>query len=243
MLKYDELKEKPREFLSVTSLTDEEFQVLLPTFERCYEFLSSPKPKATRKKKQRATGGGRRAKLASMSEKLLFILAYQKTSPLQTLHGFQFGLSQGRVNYWVHRLLPVLQLSLQELGMKPGRKGAEVAASIEASEGGANLSLDAAERELQRPVNKEKQKAKYSGKRKTHTDKNLLLVNENTKKVVSLSETVEGKMHDKKLADKSKIKYPRNASLTQDTGFQGYQPKEVLVQQPKKSKKSRTDAD
>ena len=169
MLKYDELKEKPREFLSVTSLTDEEFQVLLPTFERCYEFQSPPKPKATKKKKQRATGGGRRAKLASMSEKLLFILAYQKTSPLQTLHGFQFGLSQGRVNYWVHRLLPVLQLSLQELGMKPKRKGAEVAASIEASEGGANLSLDAAERELQRPVNKEKQKAKYSGKRQSGT--------------------------------------------------------------------------
>ena len=68
-------------------------------------------------------------------------------------------------------------------------------------------------------------------------------MNENTKKVVYLSETVEGKMHDKKLADKSKIKYPRNTSLTQDTGFQGYQPKEVLVQQPKKSKKSRTDAD
>ncbi len=243
MLRYDELKEKPREFLSVTSLTDEEFQVLLPTFERCYEFLSPPKPKATKKKKQRAKGGGRRAKLASISEKLLFILAYQKTSPLQTLHGFQFGLSQGRVNYWVHRLLPVVQMSLQELGMKPLRKGAEVAASIEGSEGGANFSLDAAERLLQRPVNKEKQKAKYSGKRKTHTDKNLLLVNENTKKVVYLSETVEGKMHDKKLADKSKIKYPKNASLTQDTGFQGYQPEEVLVQQPKKSKKSRTDGD
>jgi len=243
MLKYDELKEKPREFLSVTSLTDEEFQVLLPTFERCFEFLSPPKPKATKKKKQRAKGGGRKSHLLDMSEKLLFILAYQKTSPLQTLHGFQFGLSQGRVNYWVHRLLPVLQLSLQELGMKPLRKGAEVAASIEASEGGANLSLDASERLLQRPCKTDKQREKYSGKRKTHTDKNLLLVNENTKKVVYLSETVEGKRHDKKLADESKISYPKNASLTQDTGFQGYQPEAVVVQQPKKSEKPRTDTD
>ncbi|MCY7348313.1 MAG: transposase family protein, partial [Pyrinomonadaceae bacterium] len=87
-----------------------------------------------------------------------------------------------------------------------------------------------------------KQKKKYSGKRKTHTDKNLLLVNENTKKVVYLSETVEGKMHDKKLADKSKIRYPKNASLTQDTGFQGCQPQDVLVQQPKKSKQTSTDS-
>ena len=172
--------------------------------------------------------------MLSFNEKLLFILAYQKTAPLQTWHGLQFGLSQTQVNHWVHRLLPVLQLSMSEMGMKPLRKGAEVAASMEGSEGGANLSLDAAERLLQRPLNNEKQREKYSGKRKTHTDKNLLLVNENTRRVVYLSETVDGKTHDKKLADKSQISYPKNASLTQDTGFQGYQPEEVVVQQPKK---------
>ncbi len=37
-------------------------------------------------------------------------------------------------------------------------------------------------------------------------------------KVVYLSKTVEGKKHDKKLADESQISYPENASLTQDTG-------------------------
>lgn len=63
------------------------------------------------------------------------------------------------------------------------------------------MSIDASERELQRPVKTEKQKIKYSGKKKTHTDKNVLLVNENTSKVVYLSATVEGKKHDKKLAD------------------------------------------
>ncbi len=234
MIEYSKLKEKPGEFLAVTSLTDEEFQALLPTFERCYELLLPPKPKPSKKKKQRAGGGGRRSKLTSPSEKLLFILVYQKTSPLQVAHGLQFGLSQGQVNYWVHRLLPVLQMSLSETGMKPLRKGKEVADSMEAGEGGANLSLDAAERLLQRPVNDDKQREKYSGKRKTHTDKNLLLVNENTKRVVYLSETADGKKHDKKLADESRISYPKNASLTQDTGFQGYQPPDVLVQQPKK---------
>ncbi len=241
MLRYDELKEKPREFLSVTSITDEEFQVLLPTFEKWYHLSVKPKPKATKKKKRRQSGGGRKATLADMSDKLLFILAYQKTAPLQTIHGLQFGLSQGRVNYWVHRLLPVLQKSLSELGMTPARKGEEVGQLIEVREGGANLSLDAAERLLQRPVNDEKQREKYSGKKKTHTDKNLLLVNENTKKVVYLSPTVEGKKHDKKLADESHISYPENASLTQDTGFQGYQPKGVVVEQPKKSAWSGTD--
>ncbi len=63
MLRYTDLKEKPKEFLAATGLTDEEFQTLLPTFEKCYQFSSNPKPKATKKKKQRASGGGRKAKL------------------------------------------------------------------------------------------------------------------------------------------------------------------------------------
>ncbi len=44
-------------------------------------------------------------------------------------------------------------------------------------------------------LNKEKS---IADAKKTHTDKNLLLANENTKKIVYLSPTVEGKKHDKK---------------------------------------------
>jgi len=234
MIEYVELKEKPREFLAATGLRKEEFECLLPTFEQCYQTSLPKKPKLSKKKKQRAMGGGRKSNLKNMSDKLLFILVYQKTFQLQTMHALQFGLSQGRANYWIHRLLPVLQKTLHDLGMKPERNGRQVSKLIEAQAGGANLSLDATERKLQRPVNVEKQTEKYSGKKKTHTDKNLLLVNENTKKVVYLSQTAEGKKHDKKLADESQISYPENASLTQDTGFQGYQPKAVVVQQPKK---------
>ncbi len=213
MLRYVELKGKPKEFLAATGLTDEEFQILLPTFEKCYQLSTKPKPKVAKKKKQRAKGGGRKAKLPEVSDKLLFVLIYQKTAQLQTLHGLQFGLSQPQTNYWIHRLLPALQQTLRDLGMKPERDGQKVSQTIEAREGGANLSLDATERELQRPVNSEKQTANYSGKKKTHTDKNLLLINENTKKVVYLSATVEGKKHDKKLADESHISYPENASM------------------------------
>jgi len=123
MLRYIELKEKPKDFLAATGLTDEEFQALLPTFEKCYQLSTKPKPKATKKKKQRAAGGGRTGNLPTISDKLLFILIYQKTAQLQTLHALQFGLSQPQANYWIHRLLPVLQKSLAELGMKPERSG------------------------------------------------------------------------------------------------------------------------
>ncbi len=234
MLRYVELKEKPKEFLAATGLTDEELQALLPTFERCYQLSAKPQPKATKKKKQRAKGAGRKAKLSLISDKLVFVLIYQKTAQLQTMHGLEFGLSQPQTNYWIHRLLPVLQKALAEIGMKPEGNGQKVSQLIEAREGGANLSLDGVQRELQRPLKADKQTANYSGKKKAQTDKNLLLVNENTRKVVCLSATAEGKKHDKKLADESQIRYPENASLRQATGFQGYQPNRVLVEQPKK---------
>jgi len=49
MLKYVELKRKSKDFLAATGLTDEEFQTLLPTFEKCYQLSAKPKPKATKK--------------------------------------------------------------------------------------------------------------------------------------------------------------------------------------------------
>ena len=153
MIQYDELKKKPREFLAATGLTEEKFEALIPMFEKCYGESLPRKPKPSKRKKQRARGGGRRGKLPVITDKLLFILVCQKTFPLQTLHGLQFGLSQGQVNYWIHRLLPILQKSLAQLGMKPMRMGGRVADLIEAREGGANLSLDATQRELNRPVN------------------------------------------------------------------------------------------
>ncbi len=220
--------------MAATGLTNEEFQCLLPNFEQSYRKLSPPKPKSAKKQKQRAGGGGRKGQLSEMAEKLLFVLVYQKTAPLQTLHGLSFGLSQTQAGFWIHRLLPVLADALSEMGMKPERDGTKLAESVEAMEGGANLSLDGTERRIQRPLDEQKQREKYSGKKKTHTEKNLLLVNENTRRVVYLSETVEGKKHDKKLAEESRLSYPKNATLTKDTGFQGYEPEGVLTAQPKK---------
>jgi hypothetical protein len=68
-------------------------------------------------------------------------------------------------------------------------------------------------------------------------DKNILLANIHSRKVVYLSPTESGKQHDKKIADDNLITYPPGATLGKDTGFQGYEPKGVLTFQPKKSQK------
>jgi hypothetical protein len=150
------------------------------------------------------------------------------------MHGLQFGLSQPQANYWIHRLLPVLRAALQALDMLPERNGSAVAESALVQEGTPDLALDGTERRRQRPKDAAEQTAHYSGKKKTHTDKNILLINESTSKVVYLGPTEPGSKHDKKAADEAAITYPDNATLDQDTAFQGYAPANVLVRQPKK---------
>ena len=52
--------------------------------------------------------------------------------------------------------------------------------------------------------------------------------------MIYLSATYGGRMHDKAIADQESIHYPSRATLTKDTGFQGYEPEGVHTIQPKK---------
>ena len=133
-----------------------------------------------------------------------------------------------------------MQAALAALGVAPEREASRVATSPLAREGAPDLAVDGTERRRQRPTDAAQQKERYSGKKKTHTDKNLLLVNEHTTKVVYLGPTVAGRMHDKKAADEAQVCYPTNATLDKDTGFQGYEPAGVLTRQPKKNPKARS---
>ena len=240
MLTYAALQNRPREFLAATGLTHDEFARVLPAFAAASAVLYPPDKTWQGKVRQRQRGGGATGGLSQMEDKLLFILVFQKTHPLQTMHGLQFELSQSQTNYWIHHLLPVLQRAFAALGVAPERDASRVATSALALEGAPDLAIDGTERRRQRPTNAAQQQEQYSGKKKTHTDKNILLVNEHTTKVVYLGPTVAGKKHDKKAADEGEIAYPTNATLDKDTGFQGYEPPGVLTRQPKKNPKARS---
>jgi hypothetical protein len=240
MLTYKNLKEKPKEFLAATGLTVKEFELVVPIFRVKYAGWFEAGKTRKGKPRQRQEGGGVKEKLRSDEDKLLFILVYQKTYPLQTMHGLQFELSQPQVNYWIHRLMPILRESLSEMGMTPERDPQAVADNPLVNENAPDLLIDGTERRRQRPKDAKKQAEHYSGKKKAHMDKNILLANIHSRKVVYLSPTEAGKKHDKKIADDNHITYPTGATLGKDTGFQGYEPKGVLTFQPKKSRKAKS---
>jgi hypothetical protein len=224
MLTYTDLQKDRRKFLSLTGLTLREFQQLLPAVEQAYERLYREDQTLAGQPRQRFPGGGRKGVLDAPDQKLLFLLVYLKTYPLQTLLGELFELSQPRVNYWLHRLLPILHEALDELGVLPQRDGRHFAQSQAACGEDPRLIIDGTERRRQRPKSPEKQAAHYSGKKKTHTDKNVVIANLQSKRIGFLGATRPGTGHDKIVADQEDISYPPEAVLYNDTGFQGYEP-------------------
>ncbi|MCS6910866.1 MAG: transposase family protein, partial [Anaerolineales bacterium] len=115
MLTYEELKAKPRKFLTFTGLTVEEFAKLLPAFKRAYEKVYPASRTMTGQTRKRKAGAGRKSSLDSLEQKLLFALVYQKSYPLQSVQGELFGMTQSRANEWIHRLLPILKQALDDL--------------------------------------------------------------------------------------------------------------------------------
>jgi hypothetical protein len=240
VLEYEDVKRNKRQLLALTGLTIVEIKTLLPRFATEYSERFEGKVLPNGKPRKRAVGGGRSSSLKPIEQKLLFILIYVKTYPLQAVMGGLFGISQPRVNIWIHRLLPVLNAALDRLGVKPQRNGADVWISESGRGEGRDMLIDATERRRQRPKDSKKQAEHYSGKKKTHSDKNVLVTNKRTNRVVYLGQTFAGKVHDKKLAEQAAIRYPRKTILHKDSGFQGYEPQVAESHQPKKATRTRT---
>ena len=121
------------------------------------------------------------------------------------------------------------------MGVLPERDPHKLAEHEQDREDAADLIIDGTERRRQRPKKADKQELHYSGKKKTHSDKNVLVASAQTKRIAYLSQTYPGKTHDKKVVDTEAISYPENTILYKDTGFQGYEPQVRETRQPKKS--------
>lgn len=233
-LTYARLKDHPKKLLAFTGLTRAEFDDLLVAFDK----VSQPSATLTQQgqPRQRQVGGGRKATLRLAEDRLLFILVYLKTYPLQEIMGELFGMEVSKVNEWIHRLLPLVRDALEELRVLPERDAHAVAQAQVQRRTGQTVIVDGTERRRQRPKSPEKQTLHYSGKKKTHTDKNLVIAERKTTRVLYLSQTYAGTAHDKKIADHEQIVYAPHTILYQDTGFQGYQPEVAHLRQPKKSR-------
>lgn len=100
-----------------------------------------------------------------------------------------------------------------------------------------DILLDGTERPIERPQDSDRQKSCYSGK-KNHSVKNDPLCTPD-RRILWLSKTCEGHVHDKKIMDEQPLVLPKGITLWQDTGFVGHMPENVTVKMPAKKPKGK----
>ena len=120
-LRVADMRFRPTEFLDFTSLTVEEFQVLIPPFEAAFQahmamWCLDGTPRTARRFSVYQT-----CPLATPEDRLFFLLTYLKTYTLQVVQGRLFGMGQSKANQWIHVLLPALLAALRDLGDAPTR--------------------------------------------------------------------------------------------------------------------------
>src|SRR3954471_6708733 len=120
-VRFADVQARPAEFLNLTSLTLEEFEVLVAPFEAAFQdhmaaWRLDGKPRTARRFTIYQT-----CPLATPEDRLFFLLTYLKTYSLQVVQGRLFGMSQSKANQWIHVLLPALLVALRDLGDAPTR--------------------------------------------------------------------------------------------------------------------------
>ncbi|WP_105628997.1 IS5 family transposase [Spiroplasma poulsonii] len=173
--------------------------------------------------------GGKTNKL-SLENRLLMTLLYWREYQTYFHLGKSFDISEAncyRNIKWIEDIL-IKNSDFQQLA---GKK-----ALINDYFNDKTIIIDATETPIQRP--KKGQKQSYSGKKKKHTIKTQVIIEQETKKIIATSFSLE-KKHDYALFKESKIPILKNTKLIVDSGYQGIQKNHNNVLIPtKKTKKN-----
>jgi DDE superfamily endonuclease len=133
-VQFADLRFRPTEFLDFTSLTLDEFQLLVPPFEAAFQAHMAAWRRDGQPRTARQFAVYKNCPLPTPEDRLLFILAYVKTYSLQVVQGRLFGMGQSKANQWIHVLLPVLLTALRTLGDAPARSLAALAQRLGVTE-------------------------------------------------------------------------------------------------------------
>ena len=134
-VRFANVQARPAEFLNLTSLTLEEFEVLVAPFEAAFQDHMAAWRLDGQPRTARRFTVYRTCPLATPEDRLFFVLTYLKTYAVQVVQGRLFGMSQSKANQWIHVLLPALLAALRGLGDAPARSLTALAHRLAVSEG------------------------------------------------------------------------------------------------------------
>src|SRR3954469_9713582 len=176
MFSYERLSKKLSLFKSFTGLTVQEFDYIynkeITKRYSNYEIKRLSK----RKDRKRDIGAGRPFKL-DVKDRFLMLLVYYRLYITYTLAGFLFDLDQSNICRDIQKIEPLIRNCLPiPQKLYNITKRLKTPDEVEQYFPGFLSFIDSTEQQIPRPKNKRK-KIFYSGKKKRHTVKTQLMVN------------------------------------------------------------------
>lgn len=222
MITYEKLSKTPKAFRGLSGLTLNEFDDLYESFAPAW--AEAEEKRLSRPDRRRAMGAGGVYAL-DLRTQLLMVLFWLRLYLTTEAVGAFFGLDKSNVSRNGRRILQVLrQVSESEFGWSEPPKRGHGRSIEQARQAHPDLFaiVDATEQPVQRPKDDQQQRKHYSGKKKRHTAKNAILVNEEGL-IRDISATTPGSVHDLKHLRQSGLlgKIPKGAGVVGDSGFDG----------------------
>jgi len=216
MLNIPKLLTKPKSFHSLIGLSPDQFNNLLKKIKPLWQ-------KAEFKRKnwegrQRRIGGGRKARL-SLEQTLFLLLLYYRTYVNHVFLGMIGNINDSKICKYFSRLNPLLAQVFRIPQNKVSLSEDEI----------LEIILDATEQSTER-----RKGSGYSGKKKQQTVKTQICIDKKGK-IIHVTKSYSGNIHDKKIYDKQKLKIPKHIKIKADLGYVG-----TRCETPVKKPKSRS---
>ena len=204
ILRYERLQRFPSVFKSMTGLRVVQFDALIA--DVLPRFHAAEAARLSRPNRQRAIGGGPGFDLDPRNQILLSVI-WLRLYPIHEVLAYLFGISDTTVGRAIARVLPLLEASGQDTMRMPdpGRKRRRSLDALLNDTPELAVVIDTFEQPIQRPQERNVADTYFSGKKKRHTLKSQVAVNEETGQIVDVPESARGPAADIKLLEDSKL--------------------------------------
>jgi hypothetical protein len=200
-------------------------------------FMEAEQTRLQRPNRQREIGGGRDSELDARNQILLTVI-WLRIYPTHEVLGYLFGVSDSTVSRVIQRLLPLLEQAGRDTMRlpDPGRKRRRSLPDLLHDTPDLAVVIDSFEQKVQRPKVREERDSWYSHKKRSHTTKSQIAVDEETGRIVDVSASVTGRTHDLTLLKQSGLleRLPEGVGGLGDLGYQGIRDLHPLTACPRK---------
>ncbi len=209
-------------FKSFTGLTVQEFDdIYNKKIAKKYEKHESKRLSCKRKEdRKRKIGAGRHFKL-NLKDRFVMLLVYYRLYITYTLAGFLFDLDQSnicrdiqKIEGLIRQCVPIPQKTYNIT------KRLKTLEEVEKYFPGFLAFTDCTEQQIPRPVDRERRKIFYSGKKKRHTVKNQITVN-NRGYILHKIGYKKGRKHDYDIYKNNHPDIPKQVIIVVDLGYLG----------------------